>query len=157
MTMTWNSGSHRSSASSGPPDTMPSWHEVVHNVLVRLQVRLVTYVPDNVLRPLIARARAVARELKLRNAKFIAGDLRKADLSDGTLFYSYCTCLSAKTRAAMSRRIAKARPGARIVTVTHALEHPRIGGGASCGHDPLTRSAIAWRPCSRRIAPMAPM
>lgn len=38
--------------------TMPSWHEVVHNVLVRLQVCLVTYVPDNVLRPLIERVHA---------------------------------------------------------------------------------------------------
>ena len=39
-------------------DTMASWHEVVHKVLVRLQVRLVTYVPDNVLKPLIERVHA---------------------------------------------------------------------------------------------------
>ena len=39
-------------------DTTPSWDEVVHNVLVRLEVRLVTYVPDNVLKPLIERVHA---------------------------------------------------------------------------------------------------
>jgi sulfopyruvate decarboxylase alpha subunit len=31
-----------------------AWHEIVHDVLKRHDVRLVTYVPDNVLRPLIA-------------------------------------------------------------------------------------------------------
>ena len=30
-----------------------SWHEIVRDVLKRHDVRLVTYVPDNVLRPLI--------------------------------------------------------------------------------------------------------
>jgi sulfopyruvate decarboxylase alpha subunit len=30
-----------------------AWHEIVHDVLKRHDVRLVTYVPDNVLRPLI--------------------------------------------------------------------------------------------------------
>lgn len=80
----------------------------------------------DVLPPLIARAREVAEELKLGNASFIAGDLRHADLSDGTIFYSYCTCLSEPTRHAMADAIARARPGARILTVTHPLAHPRI-------------------------------
>jgi SAM-dependent methyltransferase len=80
----------------------------------------------DVLPPLIARARDVAEELKLGNATFTVGDLRQADLSDGTVFYSYCTCLSGETRRAMADAIARARPGARIVTVTHALDHPRI-------------------------------
>lgn len=35
-----------------------TWHEIVHEVLKQNQVRLVTYVPDNVLRPLIDRVRA---------------------------------------------------------------------------------------------------
>ena len=30
-----------------------AWHEIVHDVLKRHDVRLVAYVPDNVLRPLI--------------------------------------------------------------------------------------------------------
>ena len=34
------------------PDTRP-WHEIVKDTLKRHEVRLVTYVPDNVLRPLI--------------------------------------------------------------------------------------------------------
>ncbi len=80
----------------------------------------------DVLPQLIEKARAVAAELQLANARFVAGDLRQADLSDGTIFYSYSTCLSAETRAGMAERIAQARAGARIVTVTHALEHPRI-------------------------------
>ncbi|MBI1777986.1 MAG: decarboxylase [Proteobacteria bacterium] len=33
-----------------------SWHEIVHETLKQNDVRLVTYVPDNVLKPLIARA-----------------------------------------------------------------------------------------------------
>lgn len=36
----------------------PSWPDMVHAVLKRQQVRLVTYVPDNVLRPLIERVEA---------------------------------------------------------------------------------------------------
>jgi sulfopyruvate decarboxylase alpha subunit len=31
----------------------PTWHSVLHNVLVENDVSLITYVPDNVLRPLI--------------------------------------------------------------------------------------------------------
>ena len=34
-------------------ETSSAWHEVVRDVLKRHQVQLVTYVPDNVLRPLI--------------------------------------------------------------------------------------------------------
>ncbi len=37
-----------------PAETLAKpWHQVVHEVLKRNDVRLVTYVPDNVLRPLI--------------------------------------------------------------------------------------------------------
>jgi sulfopyruvate decarboxylase TPP-binding subunit len=35
------------------PETPPPWHEVVRDALARNEFRLVTYVPDNVLRPLI--------------------------------------------------------------------------------------------------------
>ena len=34
-------------------ETPSAWHEIVRDVLKRHQVKLVTYVPDNVLRPLI--------------------------------------------------------------------------------------------------------
>ena len=80
----------------------------------------------DVLPPLIERARGVASDLGLGNVSFIAGDLRQADLRDGTIFYSYCTCFSPETRAVVAQKIAEAAPGARIVTVTHALDHPRI-------------------------------
>ena len=80
----------------------------------------------DVLNPLVERARGVAEELGLSNAKFLEGDLRTADLSDGTIFYSYCTCLLSATRDAMARQISRAEPGSRIVTVTHALDHPMI-------------------------------
>jgi sulfopyruvate decarboxylase alpha subunit len=39
-------------------EAIPSWQDVVHAALVRQEVRLVTYVPDNVLRPLIDRVHA---------------------------------------------------------------------------------------------------
>jgi sulfopyruvate decarboxylase alpha subunit len=39
-------------------DTETNWHGVVHAVLVRNDIRLVTYVPDNVLRPLLERVDA---------------------------------------------------------------------------------------------------
>ena len=35
------------------PTPAPAWHEIVRDVLKARDVRLVTYVPDNVLRPLI--------------------------------------------------------------------------------------------------------
>ena len=35
-----------------------AWYEIVRDVLKRHEVKLVTYVPDNVLRPLIAAHRA---------------------------------------------------------------------------------------------------
>lgn len=38
--------------------TARPWHEIVHEVLKQNQVRLITYVPDNVLRPLIDRLHA---------------------------------------------------------------------------------------------------
>ena len=75
---------------------------------------------------LLEHAQGVAKALELRNAKFIAGDLRAQDLSDGTVFYSYSTCLSQETRDAMAEKIAAAKPGARIVTVTHSLRHPAL-------------------------------
>jgi SAM-dependent methyltransferase len=75
---------------------------------------------------LIEHARRVAEALELSNARFITGDLRECDLSDGTVFYSYSTCLSPQTRAAIAESVSSAQPGARIVTVTHWLTHPSL-------------------------------
>lgn len=80
----------------------------------------------DVLPQLIDRARGVAKALKLRNTKFIAGDLRQQDVSAGTIFYSYSTCLSPQTLAAMAEKVSAARPGARIATVTHPLRHEKL-------------------------------
>ena len=80
----------------------------------------------DVLEPVIAHARKVAKALKLRNAKFIAGDFREQDLSDGTIFYSYSTCFSPATRAVIAERVSKARSGALIATVTYPLQHPAL-------------------------------
>jgi tRNA/tmRNA/rRNA uracil-C5-methylase (TrmA/RlmC/RlmD family) len=80
----------------------------------------------DVLPQLIGHARQVAETLELSNAKFIVGDLREIDLSDGTVFYSYSTCLSAQTREVIAEAVSKAPPGARIVTVTHWLTHPSL-------------------------------
>lgn len=80
----------------------------------------------DVLPQLLEHGRGVARTLNLSNARFVHGDLRAQDLGDGTAFYSYSTCLLPETRAAMAERIAQARPGARAVTVTHALDHPAL-------------------------------
>jgi sulfopyruvate decarboxylase alpha subunit len=40
------------------PGRGPAWHEIVRDVLKANDIRLVTYVPDNVLRPLIEGVRA---------------------------------------------------------------------------------------------------
>ena len=34
-------------------ETLPPWHEIVLNVFKANEVKLITYVPDNVLKPLI--------------------------------------------------------------------------------------------------------
>jgi sulfopyruvate decarboxylase alpha subunit len=41
-----------------PAQAKASWHEIVHDTLRQNDVRLVTYVPDNVLKPLIERVHA---------------------------------------------------------------------------------------------------
>ena len=76
--------------------------------------------------PILDHPRGAARKLGLRNAKFISGDFRAQDFRDGTAFYSYSTCFSAQTRAALAEKLCETRPGTRIATVTHALKHPGL-------------------------------
>ncbi len=80
----------------------------------------------DVLAPILDHPRQVATALKLRNAKFIAGDFREQDFSDGTAFYSYSTCFSPETRALLAEKVSAAKAGARIATVTHPLRHPKL-------------------------------
>jgi SAM-dependent methyltransferase len=72
------------------------------------------------------RAREVAQGLQLANATFEVTDFKGADLSEGTLIYCYSTCLRAQSRAELAEGVSKARPGTRVLTVTHNLEHPSL-------------------------------
>jgi SAM-dependent methyltransferase len=71
-------------------------------------------------------AQAVAEALKLGNAKFLVGDLKSADVSDGTILYCYSTCLREESRVALGERVALCKPGTRILTVTHGLENAAL-------------------------------
>ena len=71
-------------------------------------------------------AQGVADALSLANASFHVADFKSADVSDGTLIYCYSTCLRAQSRAELAERVAQTRPGTRILTVTHNLEHPAL-------------------------------
>ena len=72
------------------------------------------------------RAREVAQGLQLANATFEVTDFKSVDLSEGTLIYCYSTCLRAQSRAELAEGVSKARPGTRVLTVTHNLEHPSL-------------------------------
>jgi SAM-dependent methyltransferase len=77
--------------------------------------------------PEIARqAQAVAEALKLANASFLVGDLKSADVGDATIVYCYSTCLREESRLALGERVALARPGTRVLTVTHGLTHEEL-------------------------------
>lgn len=78
------------------------------------------------LRPLYDTAQQARAALGIRNAAFILGDLRKAPLDDATIVFSYLTCFGSELRAQIAERVARAQPGARVITVTHPLQHPRI-------------------------------
>ena len=71
-------------------------------------------------------AQAVADALKLSNVSFLVGDLKSADVSDGTIVYCYSTCLREESRLALGERVALARPGTRVLTVTHGLTHEAL-------------------------------
>ncbi len=72
------------------------------------------------------KAREVARGLDLGNAEFRLADFKTADVSDGSFIYCYSTCLRAQSRAELAGLVARTRPGTRILTVTHNLEHPEL-------------------------------
>jgi SAM-dependent methyltransferase len=72
------------------------------------------------------KAREVAQGLKIENAFFELTDFRSADVSQGTLIYCYSTCMRAQSRAEVAEGVSRARPGTRVLTVTHNLEHPAL-------------------------------
>jgi SAM-dependent methyltransferase len=72
------------------------------------------------------KAREVAQGLKIENAIFELTDFKSADVSQGTLIYCYSTCLRAQSRAELAEVVSRARPGTRVLTVTHNLEHPAL-------------------------------
>jgi SAM-dependent methyltransferase len=75
---------------------------------------------------LVRYAQQVAEELGLVNASFIEADFGAVDVSDATVIYSYSTCFSARNRAALSECAARARPGARVLSVTHDLQNAAL-------------------------------
>lgn len=79
-----------------------------------------------ILPELIETGRSIAAALGLTNASFQVADLKTADLSDATVVYSYSTCLGPRTREQLAVRAALTRPGTRILTVTHPLEHEAL-------------------------------
>jgi SAM-dependent methyltransferase len=72
------------------------------------------------------KAREVAQGLSIENAVFELADFKSADVSQGTLIYCYSTCLRAQSRAELAEGVSRARPGTRILTVTHNLEHAAL-------------------------------
>jgi SAM-dependent methyltransferase len=79
-----------------------------------------------VLPEVVQKAREVAQGLQLANASFELTDFKSADVSEGTLIYCYSTCLRAQSRAEVAEGVSRARPGSRVLTVTHGLEHPAL-------------------------------
>ncbi len=72
------------------------------------------------------KAREVARGLNIDNAVFELNDYKSADVSLGTLIYCYSTCMRAQSRVEVAESVSRARPGTRILTVTHNFEHPEL-------------------------------
>jgi hypothetical protein len=68
-------------------------------------------------------AQAMTRALAVTRATYLHQDAATADLSAGTLLYTYWSALEPKDRRPIAEAMAKAPPGARAVTVTHPLEH----------------------------------
>jgi SAM-dependent methyltransferase len=79
-----------------------------------------------ILPALVRHARRVAKALRLENVRFIESDFGSVDVSAATIVYSYSTCFTAENRAALAACAARARPGARVLTVTHELSHPAL-------------------------------
>jgi SAM-dependent methyltransferase len=88
-------------------------------------------------------AQQVAEALKLANASFLVGDLKSADVSDGTIIYCYSTCLREESRLALGDRVALTKPGTRILTVTHGLTHEAL--------DLKERREIGWEGRTRSV------
>ena len=78
------------------------------------------------LQEMVQVARRTAKALAIGNARFHAGDLRRARVGDATVLYSYSTCFGPPLMEALGRTAARAKDGARIITVTNPLEHPEI-------------------------------
>ena len=79
-----------------------------------------------ILAPLAALGASAAQALKLPNASFRTTDLRTTDIRDGTLIYCYSTCMKPDTREQVARLVATTASGARVLSVTHNLEHPAL-------------------------------
>jgi SAM-dependent methyltransferase len=73
-----------------------------------------------------AQAQKIASALELQNTSFVVADFKTADVSDGSLIYCYSTCLRPESRKVVAELVAKTRPGTRILSVTHTLEHPEL-------------------------------
>ena len=77
------------------------------------------------------KAREVAQGLQLANAEFQLTDFKSADFGEGTLIYCYSTCLRPQSRLEVAQGVARTKPGTRVLTVTHDLEHPELEKKAS--------------------------
>jgi SAM-dependent methyltransferase len=73
-----------------------------------------------------AQAQQIASALELENTRFVVADFKTADVSDGSLIYCYSTCLRPESRKLVADLVAKTRPGTRILSVTHTLEHAEL-------------------------------
>jgi hypothetical protein len=76
----------------------------------------------------------LVEQLDLQGVTFVCDDFCHVELSQGTHFYSTMTCFPDDLRAQLSAKLAEAPSGARIATVTFALESPFIHREAHWKH-----------------------
>jgi hypothetical protein len=67
-----------------------------------------------------------AAALGLAGVELRTEDMTRAEVSDGTFFFSYWTTFPPEVRRAAASRVAAAPAGARLITVGQPMEHPRI-------------------------------
>lgn len=70
--------------------------------------------------------RRAAHDLGFENVEFREEDLLRTDLSSFDVVYCCATAISEWLAAGLSRCLPECRPGARVITVTHALESDRV-------------------------------
>lgn len=92
-------------------EILPELHQVAERVLARF---------DDQVRPRLPPAR---QRVEVR---FVQGDLRAFSISDADVVFIHATCFDPGLVRAVVRKLENAKPGARVISVTQALDGPRL-------------------------------